>query len=48
MEADETIVENRQQMITEYLTGQTYSENIKVPVLVGMFNKLMGEADEQT
>jgi len=46
MEADETVVENRQQMITEYLTSQTYPENIKVPVLVGMFNKLLGEADE--
>ena len=46
MEADETVVENRQQMITEYLTGQSYPENIKVPVLVGMFNKLLGEADE--
>ena len=46
MEADETVVENRSQMITEYLTGQSYPENIKVPVLVGMFHKLLGEADE--
>jgi hypothetical protein len=33
-------------MLTEYITAQTYAENIKVPVLVGMFKKVMGEADE--
>ena len=46
MEVDEAVVENREQMLTEYITSQTYPENIKVPVLVGMFKKIMGEADE--
>ena len=45
MEVDEAVVENRQQMVTEYLKSQDYPENIKVPVLIGMFQKLMGEAD---
>ena len=45
IEVDETVIENRQQMITEYLKAQTYPEIIKVPLLIGMFNKLMGEAD---
>lgn len=45
IEVDETVIENRQQMITEYLKAQTYPENIKVPFLIGMFNKLMGEVD---
>lgn len=40
------VVENREQMITEYVKDQTYPENIQVPLLVGMFKKIMGEADE--
>jgi DNA repair exonuclease SbcCD nuclease subunit len=46
MEVNEAVVESREQMLTEYITAQTYAENIKVPVLVGMFKKVMGEADE--
>ncbi len=46
VEQDEAIVENREQMITEYIKSQTYPENIQVPLLTGMFKKIMGEADE--
>ena len=46
MEVDEAIVENREQMVTEYIKSQSYPENIQVPLLVGMFKKILGEADE--
>jgi DNA repair exonuclease SbcCD nuclease subunit len=45
-DVDEGKIENREQMITSYIEAQVYPENIKVPMLTGMFKKIMGEADE--
>jgi len=45
-EEEAAVIENREQLITEYIKSKTFPENIQVPLLTGMFKKIMGEADE--
>lgn len=45
-EEEAAVIENREQLITEYIKSKPYPENIQVPLLTGMFKKIMGEADE--
>jgi len=48
-EEEAAVIENREQLITEYIASKKdmYPDNVQVPLLTGMFKKIMGEADAE-